>query len=431
MTNSRFAAAAEADRSYNRDDRGPPPMANSRFAAAAEADRSYNRDDRGPPLMASSRFAAAAEADRSYNRDDRGPPPMANSRFAAAAAMAEQDDGPRNSYRDRDSRPLQQNSRFAAAAAADEDYVDREERERRMADRQMEDRFGGRDDDGRGFGGRDDGGGRYGGRDDGGRGYGGRDEYRGGGGFRGGNNDGFDSRPPQKSKVDNLLKPKAPPAVDNILKVPVKATAEQEANMLQMPVKSKKSEEEEAPATKVVEPAAPEPVAVAPAVDVEEMLDEFASGNKLGDDLKAWCEERRTTLPPVEKLVFHMLQEREKLNPDVECGWADASKYGAALTALIGDDIYQQMQVLWGVQFYCDKLGFPKLNDEYVVQAMFRSMYKFDLAGDEAFAEWKEDESDEHVEGKMKAIIQTVDWFNWLEEDDEEEEEEYDEDYEE
>lgn len=73
---------------------------------------------------------------------------------------------------------------------------------------------------------------------------------------------------------------------------------------------------------------------------------------------------------------------------------------------------------------YCEKLGFPKLNDEYLVQSMFRAMYKFDLATDDAFTEWKDDESDEHAEGKLKAVIQTVDWFAWLEADDDEEEEE-------
>lgn len=58
---------------------------------------------------------------------------------------------------------------------------------------------------------------------------------------------------------------------------------------------------------------------------------------------------------------------------------------------------------------------------------MFRNMYKYDLVDDEAFEVWKEDESSEHEKGKMTAIIQTIDWFNWLEEDDEEEEEDYEE----
>ena len=110
--NSRFAAAAEADRSTyrERDERGPPPVANSRFAAAAEADRSTFRDERGPPPVANSRFAAAAEADRSYPPEDHGRGP---SRF--------DQDGP---YSRNDGPPPQQNSRFAAAAAADRDYTE-------------------------------------------------------------------------------------------------------------------------------------------------------------------------------------------------------------------------------------------------------------------------------------------------------------------
>ena len=42
-----------------------------------------------------------------------------------------------------------------------------------------------------------------------------------------------------------------------------------------------------------------------------------------------------------------------------------------------------------------------------------------DLASGDAFLEWKEDESDDHIDGKLKAVIQTVDWFAWLEEDEE------------
>merc|ERR1712032_1091992 len=58
-------------------DRGPPPVTNSRFAAAAEADRdrSYN-DERG---------------NNEKRIENRGPPPVTNSRFAAAAAAAEAD----------------------------------------------------------------------------------------------------------------------------------------------------------------------------------------------------------------------------------------------------------------------------------------------------------------------------------------------------
>ena len=491
MRNKRFEQLAEEERHRNRHqgplersprqsddsyDRGPPPIANSRFAAAAaraeEEEQQYHRrrdEERnnlsGPPV-ANSRFAAVAAEEEQY-RQREAPPPVVKSRFAAAAARAEEEAHEEEQMRrerdafygqeSSDNRRMgapPQNSRFAAAAAADEDYVSHEERQRRMNEggrfddrdggrfggREEGGRFGGRDEGGR-FGGRDEGG-RHGGRDDGGR-YGGRDE----GGRYGGRDDGgryggrddydhpyggdraFDSRPPGKSSVSDLLKPKAPAATDNVLKPPSQPAPEHEANMLKVPLKPSGDAamaEEKVEDAKAEEPIAePEPEPT-PGVNTEELLQEFASGQKLGDELKAWCEERRGSLPQVEKLVFHLLMEREKLNPDLECAWAKPSNYGAALAMLVEDDIYSQMQVLWGVQSYCDKLGFPKLNDEYVVQAMFRNMYKYDLADVDAFMAWKEDESDEHDAGKMKSIIQTVEWFNWLEEDDEEEAEEED-----
>ena len=155
---------------------------------------------------------------------------------------------------------------------------------------------------------------------------------------------------------------------------------------------------------------------------------EFTSGNKLGEDLKAWVEENCPSLPSVNQLVFNLLVEREKLNPDPECAWAEAENFGAALLTLVKDDTLSQMEVLWGIQFYCDKMGFPKLNNEYIVQAMFRSAYKFDLAEDDAFAEWKDDETEAFEKGKIKAIIQTVEWFNWLAEADDSGDEEDEED---
>ena len=428
VANSRFAAAAEADKTF-RDDRGPPPQANSRFAAAAEADRSNfrDRDDRGPPEPTNSRFASAAEADRS-SRDDRGPPPQANSRFAAAAAMAEKEDGMRDRRdRDRDGPfnrndgpPVPQNSRFAMAAAADRDYNDRGDRDR------FDDR-GGRYRDDYDRRGRDD---RRGGQDDyDRRGYDDYDRRDGRGRFGGEQDRPFESGPPKRA-VDDLLKPKAPVLAENILKVPSKEHAD---NVLKVPSKNHADnilmpKQKEAAAsvkqdTPQAEPSTP--LEVAKAVDDRELIEEFTSGGKTGEELKTWCEGK--VFPSVERLVFHLLDTTEKLNPNPECGWADPSKYGAALVSLVEDDLIKQVEVLFAIQKYCDKLGFPKLNEEYVVQAMFRSMYKYDLAESDAFSMWKEDESSEHETGKLNAVIQTVDWFNWLEEDDDDED---DEDYE-
>jgi len=214
---------------------------------------------------------------------------------------------------------------------------------------------------------------------------------------------------------------------ENILKVPTK---DQSANFLAPPSKAhadnvlkppKKTEPVKAEKPKV---AAPAP---APVVDHTALLAEFVSGSKLGDDLKTWLG-GQAALPKVEDLVLHLLTETQPSSPDVECGWAAPDKYGSAILSLVEDDLLKQMEVLFAIQKYCDKLGFPKLDDEYVVQSMFRCMYKFDLADDETFAMWKEDESPEHETGKLKAVIQTIDWFNWLEEDDEEDDED---DYEE
>ena len=386
-------------------DRGPPPVANSRFAAAAEADRDrdYNRDgprgrmddrDRGPPPVANSRFAAAAEADRDYSRD--------RDDYDGGRGERDYNRGPRGRMDDRGPPPVA-NSRFAAAAEADRDYNrDRDEYDGGRGDRR------GRDYDDR---------------------RGGYDDRRG---------DRYDEPPryqqeeaPKKSSVADLLKPKARPMEDNILKVPTK---EQSANFLAVPSKPSKAQEDNMfkPPTKAKpadepKPAAKAAPAPAPVVDHSAVLDEFVSGNKLGDELQTWLEGQ--VIPSVEKLVFHLLTETQKSSPDLECEWAEPAKYGTALLALVEDDLLKQMEVLFAIQKYCDTIGFPKYNDENVVQAMFRAMYKYDLADDETFAMWKEDESPEHETGKMKAIIQTVDWFNWLEEDDEDDDDE--EDYEE
>merc|ERR1712224_1187823 len=168
------------------------------------------------------------------------------------------------------------------------------------------------------------------------------------------------------------------------------------------------------------------PAAPPPTVYHSALLAEFASGKKFGNELKSWLEEQGL-LPSVEKLVLQILTENEKSSLDLECAWAEPDKYGTALLSLVEDDLLKQMEVLFAIQKYCDKIGMPKQNDEYVVQAMFRSMYKYDLADDETFSLWKEDESPEHETGKLKSVIQTVDWFNWLEEDDEEDDDDYEE----
>lgn len=358
-----------------------------------------------------------------------------------------------------------QNSRFAAAVQGDEDYVPAEVRNQRNNERMEQDgsgRFGQQDGGGR-FG-QQHGGGRFGQQDgrpdrqDGGdgRGFGGGGRYNDRGGGRYGDRYGdnremqiptgprryedaapADDFPPlNKGKVADVLAPKkrAEEMVLPPVEAPMTLPGEDEtAAKARLEKKRQEQEERKAAEKKAVEEAAAAKAAAekeaadraAKAAALEsELLDKFANGETLGEELKQWCADQGSVLPTVEKLIFHLLSTKEQKNPDPECVWAEEDKYGAALVSLVEDDADAQMQVLWALQKYCDTIGFPKVDGEYVVQAMFRAMYKFDLAEPGAFDLWKEDESDEKSQGKMKAVIQTMDWFAWLEEDDESEEEE-------
>jgi hypothetical protein len=401
--NKRFEALADKERENQKErgdrrrDLGPPEPTNSRFAAAADADRSmsYRSEDLGPPPVQNSRFAAVADADRADRLPPapRGPPPVQNSRFAAAAAESEREQSDLNDRRrDRDNAfsrdsgpPPVQNSRFAAAVAADEDYVPEDRRrapapQDRFADNGGGGRFdddrrgggGGGYDDRRGGGGYDDrrGGGGGGYDDRRGGGGGGYDDRRGGGGGgyddrRGGGGGGYDDRRggggggyEDRRGVSDLLKPKERPTDKNTLKVPDAAIHSD--NMFKMPTTTKtKAEREEEAIQKEKAEASTKRAAAAEAKAAEaatnaaahkDLLADFSSGSKLGEDLKSWCAEKGAALPPVESLVFEMLMANEQKNPDPECAWAAESKYGAALVSLVDDDIYGQMQVLWGVQ---------------------------------------------------------------------------------
>jgi len=242
-----------------------------------------------------------------------------------------------------------------------------------------------------------------------------------------------------RGKMSNVLAPKkrSEEAVRPPVEAPLTLPGEDEAAARARVEKKKREEEEKkaaerkaadeaAVAKAAAQKEAAERVAKAAALE-SKLLDEFASGTKLGEDLAKWCTDQGSVLPSVEKLIFHLLSTKEGKTPDPECAWGEEENYGAALVPLVEDDADAQMQVLWALQKYCDGIGFPKVDDEYVVQAMFRAMYKYDLAEPGAFDLWKEDESEANSRGKMKALIQTMDWFTWLEEEDDSDEEEYEE----
>lgn len=456
MVNERFAQMAEEerekyhttrkeDRRSDRLERGPPPppplQENSRFAKAIEEDADYirNRQDR----RAGGPGGGMSNRGRDSEFLDRGPPPVQNSRFAAAAAEMELER--EREMKEREERramrgmggdygrgssppppPMQPvNSRFSRAAAdrAMEREQENREREEFRAQKQAEweERQARRAAATNTTTGSSSGG-------------------MGGGYHRGGRlEDDFPSLGNNKTvferpELPKHLQPKKAeepvlPAVDVPLALPGETEEEARARIEQKKREEEERKiaeqkaEEEAKAKKAAEEAAAAEAAIKAAELEDDLLATFSNGDKLGEDLKVWCEEQGVLLPSVEKLVHHLLLTTQRENPDPACPWAEPSQYGTALLSLVSDNLAKQMEILFGIQRFCYDVKFPRVNNEGLVQAMFRGMYKFDLAEPEAFDAWKEDESPEHNDGKGTAIIQTMDWFNWLEEDDEEEDE--------
>jgi len=482
QSNSRFAAVAadfEAERSNRereRDERGPPPVhANSRFGVfAADNDRQNEARDRerngmdqrgAPPVPTNSRFGAFAadtQRENEMQNRDRGE----HGRFDRRREDSNSDGGNRFggrsdgrasgggfSTRDNAGPPPVVSSRFMNLVADDEEYVSAEQRNQRNEREHNSGMFGGQQDDrdGARFE-RHDGGDNH---RHGGGGYtndrgGGRFSNDQGGGRREGqlelptgprrdrdpaNEDSYFPTQTDKGKLDGFLAPKPrdevvlPP-----LEAPLTLPGENEAAAK---VRLEKKRREEAEKTAAEQKAAEEVAATLATAEKEaadqaakaaalesKLIEEFVSGSKLGEELQSWCSEQASVLPTVEKLIFHLLSTNECKTPDPACHWSEPENYGTALLSLVEDDAEAQMQVLWAIQKYCDTQGFPKADDEYLVQVMFRAMYKHDLAEPGAFDLWKDDESEENSKGKMKAVIQTMDWYNWLEEDDDGEDDE-------
>ena len=484
QSNSRFAAAAadfEAERSNRerqRDERGPPPVhANSRFGVfAADNDRQNDARDRErndmdqrgpPPVQTNSRFGAFAadtQRENEVQNRDRGE----HGRFDRRREDGNSDGGNRFGGRgdgrasgggfgthDNAGPPPVVSSRFMNLVSDDETYVSAEQRNQVNEREHNSGMFGGQQDDRDGA--RFDRHDRGDNRRNGGGGYsndrgGGRFNNDQSGGRHGGqlelptgprrdhdpaNEDSYFPTQADKSKLNGVLAPKPReevvlPPVEAPLTLPGEDDAAAKARL-------EKKRREEAEKAAAEQKAAEEMAAALVAAEKEvadkaakaatlesKLLKEFVSGSKLGEELQAWCSEHASVLPTVEKLIFHLLSTNESKKPDPECSWSESDNYGTALLSLVEDDAEAQMQVLWAIQKYCDTLGFPKSDDEYLVQVMFRNMYKHDLAEPGAFDLWKDDESEENSKGKMKAVIQTMDWFNWLEEDDEEEDDEED-----
>jgi len=140
----------------------------------------------------------------------------------------------------------------------------------------------------------------------------------------------------------------------------------------------------------------------------EELLQKFISLK--GDVLLDFCKDNESTLGNhIETLTNSLFKEHK------DASWTSTHKF--ALQSLIPpDNMSKQLDVLFAVQKYCHSINFPKENDKNVIRSYFELMLAEDIVSFDAFFDWKDDEQKVHEQGKMKAIIQTMDWFTSLEE---------------
>ena len=156
---------------------------------------------------------------------------------------------------------------------------------------------------------------------------------------------------PKKREEEKILQPVAAPlALPGEDEAAAKARIEKKKREVEERAEEERKAAEEAARIKAEAETKAAKEATKAASMEGTMLAAFASGDKLGPDLAAWCAQQESVLPSVEKLVYHLLTEVEKKNPDKECSWALTEKYGAALVSLVEDNILGQMQVLWGIQ---------------------------------------------------------------------------------
>ena len=466
----------------------PPLAVNARFASAALADREHTerrreeRDAMGlgsglggqrasaPPPVQNSRFAAAADMDRSEsgggNRGDARGMDGGSSRFGERGGG-----GGGGGFND---RPQQQlvptNDRFPSSSSSSYSSSSSFSSSRDSGSGSGSGGGGPTADDARRPGGARWGGPRDGGSAGGSAGGGDGGRWGGGGGgggdsrpaFNSGSNFGSSSRfgssassaaapppsaapahgksAPAPSAASSILAPTGPAVkVSVVIALPGETQEQAESRV----AKSRADDEAKAAALADKAKALADLKVAADAKEAErlgkvserkdELCAEFSSGKKQGKELAKWCKEQGSVLPTPEVLLYEMLRETQRKNPDTKCEWAKPEKWGTALISLTNSKVFPgavekdvQMQYCWAVQKYCGGLGFPKKGDEAVVVSMLKGLYKYDVAELDAQLEYMDDESEEHEDGKGKVLTQGMGWFNWLKEAAEEEEDDDD-----
>merc|ERR1712157_450634 len=150
-------------------------------------------------------------------------------------------------------------------------------------------------------------------------------------------------------------------------------------------------------------------------LEEQELLDAFCALTT-EEEIKCFHKEHESL--NTEKMIYSLLQTYK------DDSWLP--KYKSIFKNM--NDSEKECQVLWAIQKYCYSMSFPKVDSKPLILSLFETMFHKNVVDYEAYFEWKDDESKEHELGKTKAIIQTMEWFQYLDDMLAEEEEEYEED---
>lgn len=104
--------------------------------------------------------------------------------------------------------------------------------------------------------------------------------------------------------------------------------------------------------------------------------------------------------------------------------WLNGKQYGGVIKNLLKGKSSEQKEAVFVVQAYCDSKGYPKVEGDPLIQSLFHAMFDKSLVDEDALLGWRDD--DREVGNKRRALVQTTQFFTWLEEEEDEEEEEED-----
>jgi hypothetical protein len=104
-------------------------------------------------------------------------------------------------------------------------------------------------------------------------------------------------------------------------------------------------------------------------------------------------------------LIKYICDVKEDDNFD----WLEESEYGLGLKYLVKDKYDQQYAMINVFISHLNKLKFPKVNNTYLVVILFNKLLTKEIVEVDILLDWKD--SDDDCVGKMKALVQTSEWY--------------------